>query len=64
MTIVPKEPREVAARAAAEQTPRWVKVFGLVALVVVVAFGVIHLTIGGLGNHGRSLPARTGNPSK
>jgi hypothetical protein len=64
MTIVPKEHLERAAAASAEQTPRWVKVFGIVALVVVVAFAVIHLTVGGLGNHGPRLPARTGSPSK
>ncbi|HEY0711141.1 MAG TPA: hypothetical protein VGF45_00585 [Polyangia bacterium] len=45
--------------APSASTPRWVKVFGLVTLVVVVAVVVVHLTVGGLGNHGSvpSLPA-------
>lgn len=64
MSTVPKEPIEAGPRASAEQTPRWVKVFGLVALVVVVAFVVIHLTVGGLGNHGPRLPPRTDSPAK
>lgn len=32
-------------------TPRWVKVLGIVALVLVLLFGVMMLT-GGLGGHG------------
>jgi ABC-type transporter Mla subunit MlaD len=35
----------------AERTPRWVKVFGIVALVVVLAFVVLVLTGRG-GDHG------------
>ena len=31
--------------------PAWVKVFGLVALVLGVVFVVLHLLGGGLGNH-------------
>ena len=31
--------------------PLWVKVFGIVAIVLVLAFGVVHLTVGGLGQH-------------
>jgi hypothetical protein len=34
----------------AESTPRWVKVFGIVAAILVVAFVVLHLT--GLAPHG------------
>ena len=33
-----------------EGMPRWVKVFGIVAVVVIVAFVVLHLT--GLAPHG------------
>lgn len=32
-------------------TPRWVKVSGVIALVVVLLFAVLHLTIGGRGGH-------------
>jgi hypothetical protein len=34
--------------------PRWVKVFGIVALVLLVIFAVLHLT--GHGLHGHTLP--------
>jgi hypothetical protein len=32
-------------------TPRWVKVFGIVAIVVLVLFVVLHLAGGGPGRH-------------
>jgi hypothetical protein len=64
MSTVPKGPSDRHPAASPEQTPRWVKVFGLVALVVVVAFVVVHLTVGGLGNHGATLPQRTDDPAK
>ena len=32
-------------------TPRWVKVFGIFALVLVLLFVVLHLTGRGLGDH-------------
>lgn len=32
-------------------TPRWVKVFGIIALVVVLLFVILHFTGGGLGLH-------------
>jgi hypothetical protein len=32
-------------------TPRWVKVFGIVVLVLVLVFLVLHLTGRGLGGH-------------
>jgi hypothetical protein len=34
----------------AEPTPRWVKVFGIVAAILVVAFVVLHLA--GIAPHG------------
>ena len=34
--------------------PRWVKVFGIFALVLVLLFVVLHLTGHGLGDHGLS----------
>jgi hypothetical protein len=33
------------------ETPRWVKVFGVVALVLVVAFALLHLAGGGFRGH-------------
>ena len=30
-------------------TPRWVKAFGIIVLVLVLVFAVVHLTMGGLG---------------
>jgi hypothetical protein len=32
--------------------PRWVKVLGIIAVVLVLAFVIVHLTVGGLGDHG------------
>ena len=32
-------------------TPRWVKVFGIVAIIVIVAFVILHLAGGGPGRH-------------
>jgi hypothetical protein len=34
-----------------EPTPRWVKVFGIIALVVFVAFVILHLAGGGPRAH-------------
>jgi hypothetical protein len=31
--------------------PRWVKVFGLIALILVLVFVILHLTGRGLGGH-------------
>lgn len=36
---------------ATHTTPRWVKVFGMITLVLLVAFVVLHLTVGGPGSH-------------
>ena len=32
-------------------TPRWVQVFGIIAIVVVLLFVILHLTGGGPGRH-------------
>jgi len=32
-------------------TPRWVKVFGIIVIVLVLLFVILHLTGGGLGGH-------------
>lgn len=34
-----------------ESTPRWVKVFGIVALILLLLLAVLHLTGGGFGDH-------------
>ncbi|MDA1193131.1 MAG: hypothetical protein O3A46_15755 [Candidatus Poribacteria bacterium] len=31
--------------------PRWVKLFGIVVLILLVVFVIAHLAGGGLGNH-------------
>lgn len=64
-----QEPRPESAEpeglAEAELTgpPRWVKVFGAVALVVIVLFVI--LLLAGRGNHGpaRHVPNRTPSPT-
>lgn len=34
------------------RTPRWVKVFGVIALVLVLLLVILHLTGNGFGRHG------------
>jgi len=36
---------------AVAPTPRWVKVFGVIAIIVLVAFVILHLAGGGPGLH-------------
>jgi hypothetical protein len=43
-------------RGSTTSTPRWVKMFGLIALVLVLLFVILHLTGRGLGRH--TLPSR------
>lgn len=38
-------------------TPRWVKAFGITAVILVVLFFVLHLTGNGMGGHGGSASA-------
>ena len=35
-------------------TPRWVKVFAIVALIVLIVFVIVHLAGGGFRGHGPS----------
>lgn len=45
-------PHETYPSVDEPKTPRWVKVFGLIALVLVLLFAAVHLTTGGgPGNH-------------
>jgi hypothetical protein len=32
-------------------TPRWVKVFGIIAIILILLFVILHLTGRGLGGH-------------
>ena len=43
-------------------TPRWVKILGIVALVLVLLFGILHLTGFG-GNHGPAQHLPSGSRS-
>ena len=43
-------------RGVAPSTPRWVYVFGIIALVVIVLFVILHLTGGGFRGHGGHTP--------
>ena len=38
-------------RRSTNSTPRWVKVFGIIALVLILLFVILHLAGGGLGGH-------------
>jgi hypothetical protein len=33
-------------------TPRWVYVLGIIAIILILVFVILHLTGGGLGGHG------------
>ena len=39
-------------RSLSTGVPRWVKVFGIIAIVLVLAFVILHLTGHGFGGHG------------
>jgi hypothetical protein len=43
-----------AGPGASTSTPRWVKVFGLITLVLLLLFVVVHLAGGGFGAHTHS----------
>lgn len=43
-------------RESTTSTPRWVKVFGLIALVLVLLFVILHLTGRGRGGPGGHTP--------
>ena len=36
------------------ETPRWVKVFGITAAIVVLLFSILHLMGGGFRGHGQA----------
>jgi hypothetical protein len=36
---------------ATTSTPRWVKVFGIIVIILILLFVILHLTGGGLGGH-------------
>jgi len=59
------EERHMADSDRYPGTPRWVKVFGIFALVLVLLFVVLHLTGHGLGDHrpGKHAPSGGGPPS-
>lgn len=38
-------------RTPEPRTPRWVKTFITAAVILVVAFAILHLTGGGMGSH-------------
>jgi hypothetical protein len=40
-------------RESNTHTPTWVKLFGIIAVVLVLLFMIMHLTGGGLGSHAR-----------
>ncbi len=39
------------SREEGHKTPRWVKVSGVLAVVLIVAFAILHLAGGGFRNH-------------
>jgi len=47
----PDEPDQKPAKGTRPRTPLWVKVFGLIALVGLVAIVILHLTGNGMIGH-------------
>ena len=45
------DPDKHSERGPSGSTPRWVKAFGLVALIAAMVFGVVHIAGGGLAHH-------------
>ena len=46
-------------RESPPSTPRWVKVFGVIVIVLILLFVILHLTGHGLGGH--TLPGGVGH---
>ena len=59
MTAQPPEP----ATDAAPGVPRWVKAFGIIALVLILLFVGMHLATGGGGPVRHGPPASLGEPA-
>lgn len=51
MADAPQPPEVSGAKETGPATPRWVKIFALIALALLVLFVVVHLSGGGMGNH-------------
>jgi hypothetical protein len=50
--VVSKSERDVGPdRGSTTSTPRWVSVFGIIVILLVLLFVIMHLTGGGLGHH-------------
>ena len=43
-------------------TPRWVKVFGIIVIVLILLFVILHLTGGGFGGHTSPIEHRVQQP--
>jgi len=51
MAAAPQPPETRGAGDSGPATPRWVKVFAVIALALLVLFVVVHLAGGGMGGH-------------
>lgn len=51
MADAPQPPEAAGAKEAGPAMPRWVKIFALIALSLLVLFVIVHLAGGGMGNH-------------
>jgi len=56
MADLPPKPDSASETDGDTSTPRWVKVFGIIALVLVLVFILLHLTGRGLGGHSHQPP--------
>ena len=44
-------------RGSTPSTPRWVNVFGIIVIVLILLFGILHLTGHSLGGQGGHTPS-------
>mgnify|MGYP005866404425 CR=1 FL=1 len=50
------QPHDGPAHESPTNTPRWVKVFGIIGIVLILVLGALHLTGRSLGGPGRHTP--------
>ena len=54
------DPGVTPGRGSTTSTPRWVYAFGIIVIVLVLLFGILHLTGGGLGPNDHRAPIEHG----
>ncbi len=63
MSKLPNANNDTGVRSTEDRppsTPRWVKVSGIITIVLVLMFVILHLTSGGKHGPGRHIPSSSG----